>query len=41
MTAGTDSFGHVEEHKWLGRRVRDIPSGTEGELAAVVQEGIR
>ncbi|MGW6940840.1 hypothetical protein ACWGF3_17825 [Streptomyces xanthophaeus] len=38
MTAGIDPFGHLESHKWLGRKVRDIPSGTEGELAAVVQE---
>lgn len=36
MTA-TDSFGH-EDHKWIGRTVRDIPSGTEGELTAVVHE---
>jgi hypothetical protein len=32
------SFFHEDEHPWLGKRVRDIPSGTEGELTAVVQE---
>ncbi|MFI8105476.1 hypothetical protein [Streptomyces sp. NPDC086023] len=38
MTA-PDSFGH-ERHPWLGRRVRDIASGTEGRLMAVVREEI-
>ncbi|WP_405827169.1 MULTISPECIES: hypothetical protein [unclassified Streptomyces] len=31
------SFGH-EEHDWLGKTVRDIASGTEGKLTAVVNE---
>ncbi|MFG2235520.1 hypothetical protein ACGFNX_36910 [Streptomyces sp. NPDC048723] len=31
------SFGH-EEHRWIGETVRDIASGTEGELTAVVNE---
>ncbi|MFE9465411.1 hypothetical protein ACFYNW_17365 [Streptomyces virginiae] len=35
--AATDSFGH-ENHQWIGRTVRDIASGTEGELTAVVNE---
>ncbi|MGW8783085.1 hypothetical protein ACWGNM_34205 [Streptomyces sp. NPDC055796] len=32
-------FGH-EDHPLLGRRVRDLASGTEGELMAVVAEEI-
>lgn len=31
------SFGH-ENHQWIGKTVRDIASGTEGELTAVVHE---
>ncbi|MFD5891703.1 hypothetical protein ACFWHQ_37875 [Streptomyces sp. NPDC060334] len=37
--AATLGFGH-EEHPLLGRRVRDIASGTEGELMAVVLEDV-
>ncbi|MFJ6722339.1 hypothetical protein [Streptomyces sp. NPDC091259] len=33
-----ESFGHEENHRWLGKTVRDIASGTEGELTAVVHE---
>ncbi|WP_328930577.1 hypothetical protein OG429_40245 (plasmid) [Streptomyces sp. NBC_00190] len=32
-------FGH-DEHPLLGRRVRDIASGTEGELMAVTNENV-
>ncbi|MFD5415780.1 hypothetical protein [Streptomyces nojiriensis] len=32
-------LGH-EEHPLLGRRVRDIASGTEGKLMAVVREEV-
>ncbi|MEU5069590.1 hypothetical protein AB0G95_36780 [Streptomyces virginiae] len=35
--AKIDSFGH-ENHRWIGRTVRDVASGTEGELTAVVNE---
>ncbi|MER6445488.1 hypothetical protein [Streptomyces venezuelae] len=35
--AAIDSFGH-EQHQWIGRTVRDVASGTEGELTAVVNE---
>ncbi|MET9888557.1 hypothetical protein ABZZ20_36700 [Streptomyces sp. NPDC006430] len=37
MADSVDSFFH-ERHPWIGKAVRDIPSGTEGELTAVVQE---
>ncbi|MFE3582265.1 hypothetical protein [Streptomyces vinaceus] len=36
-TADVSSFFH-EDHPWIGKRVRDIPTGTEGELKAVVHE---
>ncbi|MFJ3206200.1 hypothetical protein [Streptomyces sp. NPDC086989] len=40
MKNGADlGFGH-EEHPLLGRRVRDLASGTEAELMAVVAEEI-
>lgn len=32
-------FGH-EEHPLLGRRVRDVASGTKGDLTAVVREEV-
>lgn len=32
-------FGH-EQHPLLGRKVRDLASGTEGELMAVVREEV-
>ncbi|MFD3809150.1 hypothetical protein ACFWTC_37700 [Streptomyces sp. NPDC058619] len=32
-------YGH-EDHPLLGRRVRDIASGTEGKLMAVVREEV-
>ncbi|MEU8839869.1 hypothetical protein AB0D97_12170 [Streptomyces roseus] len=35
----TDHYEDVR-HRLLGRRVRDIPSGTEGELVAVTDENV-
>ncbi|MER6782236.1 MULTISPECIES: hypothetical protein [unclassified Streptomyces] len=39
MKGASLGFGH-EDHPLLGRRVRDLASGTEGELMAVVAEEI-
>ncbi|MGW5532421.1 hypothetical protein [Streptomyces xanthochromogenes] len=37
MSTALVSFFH-EDHPWIGKRVRDVPTGIEGELKAVVHE---